>query len=231
VNSGGLVKEEIFQLRECKTVQYEQFVLYLVPAVTGSRWKRTKKSNIMAKQSFQKSATVSDEAFALLVMENAWDVWKDEAEKIAQGKLVMPGPSDRFPSLPKRSVVYGEEEEGATPAEQGTENQAGDPPSTEKPSFKYTKTDLEKGKEGKGWSNEGMKRYNDLLAQVAEDRKKHPEWDDKLLEWIVNNERPNAARNVGEIQGEAPVAPKLCLAELFDDTNGLSSDMLSPMRK
>jgi hypothetical protein len=88
--------------------------------------------------------TVSDEAFALLLLENSFDRWQD-IYRLRKGEVT-----------PKRGQKRREFESDV-------------PTRYTKGGIVYDKT--VKNNDPKGWSAEGIKRYNKLYAKVKEDRK------------------------------------------------------------
>jgi hypothetical protein len=88
--------------------------------------------------------TVSDEAFALLLLENSFDRWQD-IYQLRKGEVT-----------PKRGQKRREFESDV-------------PTRYTKGGIVYDKT--VKNNDPKGWSAEGIKRYNELYATVKEDRK------------------------------------------------------------
>jgi hypothetical protein len=88
--------------------------------------------------------TVSDEAFALLLLENSFDRWQD-IFRLRKGEVT-----------PKRGQKRREFESDV-------------PTRYTKGGIVYDKT--VKKNNPKGWSAEGIKRYNKLYATVKEDRK------------------------------------------------------------
>ena len=88
--------------------------------------------------------TVSNEAFALLLLENSFDCWQD-IYQLRKGKVT-----------PKRGQKRREFESDV-------------PTRYTKGGMVYNKT--VKNNDPKGWSAEGIKRYNELYASVKKDRK------------------------------------------------------------
>ena len=88
--------------------------------------------------------TVSDEAFALLLLENSFDRWQD-IYRLRKGEVT-----------PKRGQKRREFESDV-------------PTKYTKGGIVYDKT--VKNNDPKGWSAEGIKRYNELYATVKMDRK------------------------------------------------------------
>jgi hypothetical protein len=99
--------------------------------------------------------TVSDEAFALLLLENSFDCWQD-IYRLWKGEVTPKGGQKRreFESdVPTRYTKGG---------------------------IVYDKT--VKNNDPKGWSPEGIKRYNKLYATVKEDRKSNKAFTINWLE-------------------------------------------------
>ena len=88
--------------------------------------------------------TVSDEAFALLLLENSWERWVD-IYRLQKGKVT-----------PKRGQKRREFESDV-------------PTKYTKGGIIYNKT--VKNKDPKGWSAEGIERFNELYDKVKKDRK------------------------------------------------------------
>lgn len=120
--------DHIMQMRQEASYAYIDFVEYFVSAVIGNlRFKQNCCDNLLSQY-----ATVSDEAFAILIMENNYGAWVDMG-------------------LRK------------------------DTSSTEAP-WKYTNGGKAKGEvassqHNRGWSEQGMQRFNELFDKVKKNRK------------------------------------------------------------
>ena len=146
---------EVFQLRASKE-SYARFLLLFLPVVVGTvRWKSGmdmptgKKGTKNNRTDFHKLVNVTDEAFLLLVFENAFNVWvKDE-------------PGCQLEGWPKDKCQYtqveeaGESDEATAAVEQSSGNK------------KASKTS---SKAFDGWSMPGKERYNALCEKVKDDR-------------------------------------------------------------
>ena len=99
--------------------------------------------------------TVSDEAFALLLLENSFDRWQD-IYRLQKGEVT-----------PKRGQKRREFESDV-------------PTRYTKGGIVYDKT--VKNNDPKGWSAEGILRYNELYAMVKEDRKTNRSF---TTNWLV----------------------------------------------
>ena len=109
--------------------------------------------------------SISSEAFGLLVLENHWNRWIDLFQK-SGGKVV------RGKNLKIVSNVQP----------------------------KYTRGGLQNGRDtsigvGKGWSMEGICRFNILLHQVRNDREKHPDF---IKSWLASKQKK------GKLSGPTP---------------------------
>lgn len=123
-------------------------------------------------------STVSDEAFALLAYENNIERWTDIYSK---------DPNALLPRL------------GSGKKKQYTESLV---------PTKYTRGGIQYGSQqmdiggrfdGKGWSNEGIMRYNELYDQVMQDRKQHPKFFESYADYYktkYNKSKPNKRRKI-----------------------------------
>ena len=119
--------QQVLQMRSESNVMYYDFINYFVSAVIG-KMDYKKKSCTMV---LSKYATVSDEAFALLCLENSYNTRMDMG-------------------------VTGNKKTSYVPR-------------------KYTNDGSSKGKNGtsqhnKGWSDEGLCRFNELFDLVEKNR-------------------------------------------------------------
>jgi hypothetical protein len=100
--------------------------------------------------------TVSDEAFALLLLENSFDRWQDDIYRLQKGEVT-----------PKRGQKRREFESDV-------------PTRYTKGGIVYDK--MVKNNDPKGWSADGILRYNELYAMVKEDRKTNRSF---TTNWLV----------------------------------------------
>lgn len=143
---------------------YKVFFKYFIKCVTK---KNKYEEKLPLAKSFEDICTVSDEAFALLLLENSWDKWMDQYNK------------DPSSLLPRRGRHL-------------------DKP-VSKIKTKYTKgglkyeddqdTTLFSSKHNKGWSDEGIKRYNQLYELVEADRANHPEFFQKFMDYVIDSKK------------------------------------------
>ena len=138
--------------------------------------------------------TVSDEAFVLLILENNWDRWMDLNKK-SDNKYV--------------------------PSKRGSENPI---VSDVKPMYTNINGRAGSNEVNRGWSKEGIKRFNVLCGMVKEDREENEDGDKELLEQmkplIKTQSRKRAKLN-------NPITKAYVDIEINDDGNsseGSSSD-------
>ena len=123
-NKNALQDNIISKLRSNRDYYGPWFFDKIVSIVVGkSNWIRVRKT-----ERFSNLVTVSDEAFALLILENGYDYWLDKFKKYGTG-------------IP---IQY---------------------------EFKYTKRQNQ-GSHTKGWTKQGIDRYNVLCMIVKQDRDK-----------------------------------------------------------
>ena len=118
--------------------------------------------------------TISSEAFGLLLLENHWDRWLDVYAKCG-GRI---GPKGGTKLKDVDSIVQP----------------------------KYTRGGLKNGSDksigvGKGWSVEGILRFNTLIQQVKNDREDH---SDFVTKWLAErNKSSNSRRQVSHVSPQA----------------------------
>ena len=142
--------ESILELRSNAEV-YEKFYKYMVPSIGRKTFWKDIVTSVKADQDV---TTVSNEAFALLVLENNWERWIDLFNNSRCQNPPVKGRkrislSDKKPKYTRGGILY-------------SSNSNRD--------------------DGKGWSNEGIERFNELFDLVRKDRKKHPGFIARFLE-------------------------------------------------
>jgi hypothetical protein len=131
--------------------------------------------------------TISDEAFALLLLENSYDRWLD---------------------------IFCNNK-GAVMQRRGVKQRAfqSDTPTLyTKGGIKYDKTDMRQSV--KGWSDEGIARFNVLFEQVKRDRETTPLFERR---WLA--ERNKARGEVGANLKKRKRQPTQARSELFESDN------------
>ena len=119
--------DQITEMRQAENFAYFDFAEYFVSSVIGkSRFKQNCCDNLLSQY-----ATISDEAFAILIFENNFDAWIDMGMRKDTSGTVVP-----------RKYTNGGKSKGEVASSQ----------------------------HNKGWSNEGLKRFNELFDRVKENR-------------------------------------------------------------
>jgi len=151
---------DFLRLRK-KPHSYLVFYRFFIKCVT----KKTRyDKNVETARTYNDICTVSDEAFALLLLENSWDKWSDLYER---------DPMSLVPRRGGRGLVS-----------------VASPIMTKYTKGGYKLVDTENGAtavptsfgSSKGWSTEGMRRYNQLFDLIEADRTAHPEFLDVVLD-------------------------------------------------
>jgi len=128
---------------------YKVFFKHFVKCVTK---KHVYESKVKKAESLHDICSISDEAFALLLLENSWDKWMDQYNKDPASLLPRRGRhQDKPVSTVKTKYTKG--------------------------GYKYNndqETTMSTLSHNKGWSQEGIKRYNQLYDLVEADRAAHP---------------------------------------------------------
>ena len=129
--------------------------------------------------------TPTDEAFVLVVLENAWDVWINLFEQFGgvfrRQKRAL-SPEKRIRSNKKfkyTSVIMSDQE-----SEEGE-----DPTSTSRYSRNM-------------WTDQGLARFNKVYQEVKQDREDHKDWD---KEWYEENKK--VVKKNKKQAGKISVAP------------------------
>jgi hypothetical protein len=137
---------------------YSAFFEHFLPCATKKTlWDRhiAKAVSNSNSKKFQSLCTISDEAFALLLLENSYNQWLD---------LFL---NNRGPVMQRRGVK-----------QRGFQSNV--PTSYTRGGIKYDKTDMTQPV--KEWSEEGMARFNALFDQVIADRAENPDFERRWLE-------------------------------------------------
>ena len=158
-------KEEILKLRSGDDKVMMRFCDSWLSCVVGKNdWKKRR-----TKEKISEIATPSDEAFALLVLENIWDAWMEvpieEWEKSKKKREEDEGEAEQTDD------VSQDQRMGGRGSKKGGKCRTG----------KYTKGYVSAGRY-MGWTNEGLERYNQLLKQVKADREMDCQFEETYLE-------------------------------------------------
>ncbi len=169
---------------------YTAFFDHFVPCATKKTlWDRriAKAMSNSASKKCQNLCTISDEAFALLLLENSFDRWLDIF-------LNNKGPVMQRRGIKQRAF------------------QSDVPTLYTRGGIKYDKTDVTQSV--KGWSDEGIARFNELFDQVKKDRAANPGFERKWLE-----ARKSAQEEEGATAKKRKRQPTQARSELFESDN------------
>ena len=151
--------EDILEMRSRPKI-YVSFFSYFVRAVVGRSRFDHRVQDVNSKRD-KDLATVSDEALALLLVENSIGRWTDIFVR------------NNFGTPPRKSG----QKSNKTRSESDVMTKY-----TSGGIFTRGEDDTMTTRGSKGWSAEGMERYNELFSLVVEDRKKHPKWCQAFIE-------------------------------------------------
>jgi hypothetical protein len=168
------------------TVFFDHFVPCATKKTTWDRrLAKTKTNNESSKREIL--CSVSDEAFALLLLENSFERWLDIFS------------SHKGPVMQRRGVKQrGFQSDVATMYTRG--------------GIKYERTDVTQSV--KGWSDEGIARFNALFDHVKKDRAENPEFE---REWLESRHRALAEN--GATPKKRKRQPTQARSELFESDN------------
>ena len=167
---------------------YLVFYKHFIKCVTK---KTVYESNIQRAKTYDDVCSVSDEALALLLLENSWDRWMDLHQQ------------DPNALLPKR----GRQQQGLT---------SKIPTKYTKGGYKY-ENDEDTSTTGnrKGWSREGITRYNELFELVAADRAAHPDF----LRLFLDDVRGEHKKTIDKREEPLKAPPVIAHHNLFKNEN------------
>ena len=164
------------------SVFFEQFM----PCVTK---KTVFQRQVLVATNDSTLCTVSDEAFALLLLENNYDRWVD-IYRLQKGEVT-----------PKRGQKRREFESDV-------------PTKYTKGGIVYNQT--EKKEDPKGWSSEGIKRFNELFDSVKQDRKAHKTF---IKTWLTNKRTQLMGKTHSRKRKQPQPQARIELLESDDDVN------------
>lgn len=170
---------------------YQWFCKHLLPCVVGAKvWH--KKHN---KELVSTIATCSDEAFALLTLENNYERWMAMARWNVDNADM--APEDK---APKRFP-------GSRYTNSGMSQKNG------------------RSRRLQGWAREGFLRFNELYNHVSRDRRHRVQFENELLTiWQSNNGTAIPHGQVGGTEAEEDIFPANDLAGLAMPGNQMEND-------
>jgi hypothetical protein len=170
---------------------YQWFCKHLLPCVVGAKiWH--KKHN---KELIGTIATCSDEAFALLTLENNYERWMAMARWHVDNADM--APDDKAPkSFP-----------GSRYTNSGLSKKNG------------------RSRRLQGWAREGYLRFNELYNQVSRDRRHRVQFENELLTiWQRDNRTENLHCQVGVTETEEDIFPANDLVGLARPGNHVANE-------
>ena len=175
---------------------YMIFYKHFIKCITK---KTVYEENIQKATTYNDICTVSDEAFALLLLENSWDRWMD---------------------------IYKHDQTALLPRRGGQQRQLFSchiPTKYTKGGYKYGNTE-ESGSNKKGWSREGIQRYNELFALVDADRKEHPDFLWLFLNDVRQENKKATDRRSGALKPPPVIAHHNLFKTISPSAPSLSSN-------
>jgi hypothetical protein len=179
---------------------YKIFFKYFISPVT----KKTNFENrLYSARTDDDLCTVSDEAFALLLLENSWDRWSDLYKKDPMSLMSRATKrgciSDVKTLYTKGGLKYRDSEGDSNPPDSNPTTQPKEGESV--PSKPDTTTIQHK----KGWSIEGLNRYNELFDLISKDREEHPDWFSSFMVFMEDELKPSAPEKTTTNKRTIPV--------------------------
>ena len=183
--------KDFVALRSSKETM-ELFIKEILSCIVG-RHRMTVESS---QRKISEFATVTDEAFGLLVLEHIWDVWttKDVNDYYKRKSEVKVEEDHGI------RTVNGEERAALSadaPKKTATKKQAPG-------AGKFTE-DYHKAGRCKGWNVEGLKRFNELCKKVREDRAANAAFEDQYLADMREQEELRYLTKKRRRSGDRPV--------------------------
>ena len=179
---------------------YSVFFDRFVCCITGKTWFKSKIKEESSDQ--QEICTASDEAFTLLLLENSYERWAD----IYKNTGGRPIPLRGIKNCQWQSDVKTKYTDGG---------------------IQYSSTDTH-DRVGKGWSTEGIKRFNELFEQVKQDQKEHPEFVKIFIEnkkkQITGTKRKREVVMARHELWEDRKEPDVMVSDILDQQPDVMSD-------
>ena len=170
---------------------YKDFVSFFVSGVVGVRKFDRNKCHIK----YSKYVTISDEAFTVLTLENNWVRWCSMAEDDDWKDSVVPS-----------KWTTSKEKRGAKDTEPGEDNS-------------NVEDDCPQAKRYRGWSSQGIARYNQLFAEVKAEREKQrfEDFEDYCMEQFLEETGEDKKHGGKRKRTEDDKALPSARHELWDD--------------
>ncbi len=154
----------------------EVYLNYVLPCVVGkNQWNQQRHEKLV-----REFVTPSDEAFGYLILENIWDTWKGMSTEECHAVLA------------SRLTLNRRASGGGTKKETGREGKWTDP----------TKSKEVSSRRFRGWDPEGIRRFNELIKEVMDDRKTDTgeEFEKQFQQaWLkIESEKGKATQNTSK---------------------------------
>ena len=173
---------EDFQKNRSHKEAMEEFATWFLPCVVG----QTEYIRRQAMMPISSIATVSDEGFVMLVLENIWETWiKRDLEEFHR-KKVMAG-------LQQRTGVAASSNSGVTETSASSSNLAekGAAGKSEKANYncgKFTQNSTN-AKKYSGWTDACLERFHTYCQEIKKFRTDYPDFDEEFMadrkkEWL-----------------------------------------------
>ena len=165
--------------RHTEFMMYVDFVNYYVGAVIGLRHFEKQK----CRKLYREYVSVSDEAFAILTLENNWERWMEMARQDDWTTA----------AVPTKWTVTRDRTASAAKKAQNRESETGNP----------------QARRYRGWSAQGINRYNQLFDQIEAEREtsRATTFEDNLLRHFQREEAESNSKKRGGVPKEAPPMP------------------------
>lgn len=158
--------------RHTEFMMYVDFVNYYVGAVIGLRHFEKHK----CRKLYREYVSVSDEAFAILTLENNWERWMEMARQDDWTTA----------AVPTKWTVTRDRTASAAKKAQNRESETGNP----------------QARRYRGWSAQGINRYNQLFDQIEAEREtsRATTFEDNLLRHFQREEAESNSKKRGGSQ-------------------------------
>jgi hypothetical protein len=195
-----LNRSDMSKMRVLQDERYLKFMMKMGPTmVSFQKWKSSMMVAKRKRATFSSVVSVSDEAFCIFAIENSWVRWLTKEEMLDKEDTNY---SWEFTAEEKLQIAEVMKRRDTKPNDHIWRKK-------QQVKNKYS-GDVRKKHDGiqgtRGWTNEGIQRYNDLRRLVAEDRKVNGDaFDQEIDEHIENmlDNNKSRKRKVGLITEES----------------------------
>ena len=180
---------------------YKDFVSFFVSGVVGVRKFDRNKCHIK----YNKYVTISDEAFTVLTLENNWKRWSSMADS-----------EDWKDSDVPSKWTTSKEKRKAKSKRTGEENSSDE-------------SDCPQAKRYRGWSAQGIARYNQLFEEIKKEREtlRYQEFEIYCMEEFMKEAGEDGKQGVKRRRMDNDKALPSARHELWDDENQVEAPELT----